>query len=61
MPKDNLLYEYLVIIIREGVSEIIPFESKDYPENVEKYFDRASTQWSDSYLCKVIKGPIKIC
>lgn len=57
MENKKLLYEYLVIIIRDGIPEIIPFQTHDHPENVDKFFDKTSEQWSDAFLCKVIKGP----
>ena len=60
MAKKELLHEHLVVICREGISEIIPFGNEYTLEEIEEYFERASTQWSDAYLCKVIKGPIKI-
>lgn len=60
MAEKKLLHEYLVVILREGRLEVIPFENKTTPECVEGYFDRVSEQWSDAYLCKVLKGPIKL-
>jgi hypothetical protein len=60
MAEKELLHKYLIVICREGITEVVPFENETTPECVEKYFNRISEQWSDAYLCKVIKGPIKI-
>lgn len=57
MPQKKLQYEWLVIIFKDGQPEFSPFTDTDQ-EEVEKYFEKASEQWSDSYLCKVIKGPV---
>lgn len=45
---------WLVVIAREGVPEVTRFGV--HVEALE-YFDRASTQWSDSYLARVEVGP----
>lgn len=47
-------YSYLVVIIREGVPEVTGFYSL---EVASKFFELASAQWSDSYLCEVKRGP----
>ena len=60
MAEKELLYVYLIVICREGITEVVPFGSECTLEEIERYFDRASEQWSDAYLCKVIRGPIKI-
>ncbi|MFA5961166.1 MAG: hypothetical protein WC848_00610 [Parcubacteria group bacterium] len=60
MAEKELLYKYLIVICREGITEVIPFENEITPESVDAYFERVSEQWSDAYFCKVLKGPIKI-
>lgn len=56
MAERQLLYSRIVIICREGRSEITPFKPGD-EKDAEEYFDIASANWSDSYLCIVEKGP----
>ena len=50
------IYSRLVIFNREGVSEVTGFEPGNERE-AEKFFDLASAQWSDSFLCLVLRGP----
>lgn len=45
---------WLVVICREGVSEVTLFD--DEAEAV-KFYDQASAQWSDSYLCVARRWP----
>lgn len=45
---------WLVVICREGDCEVTAFE--DETEATE-FFDRASVQWSDSYLCRAVRWP----
>lgn len=47
-------YRYLVVICREGVPEVAGFNGLD---EAERFFAAASEQWSDSYLCDVLRGP----
>jgi hypothetical protein len=61
MAEKELLYEYLIVICRDGITEVVPFGSEYTLKEIEKYFNSASEQWLDAYLCKVIEGPIKIC
>ncbi len=49
------VFRWLVVIAREGVPEVTGFWER---EDAEDYFDRASIQWSDSYLVEVVRGPI---
>lgn len=60
MSEKKLLHEWLIVISRDGQIEVIPFEDANTPEGVDKYFERVSEQWSGVYLCKVIRGPLKI-
>lgn len=66
MPKEYALriviepwtkpkYPWLVVIVREGVSEATGFTDE---KAAYDYYDRAGTQWSDSYLCRVERGPV---
>jgi hypothetical protein len=48
------VYRWLVVIVREGVPEVTGFWEL---EEAERHFDRASWQWSDSFLVEVVKGP----
>lgn len=52
-------YKWLVIIFREQEKEIVPFREEDWDE-AEKYFDRAREQWSDVFLCEILRGPKNI-
>lgn len=45
---------WLVVVIREGRVEATPFTDE---LDAKTFFDRASLQWSDSYLCEVLVGP----
>ncbi len=47
-------HNWLVVICREGVSEVTPFANYD---DAKEFFDKWEQQWSDSYLCKVEIGP----
>ncbi len=53
----KLLYTIIVIINREGESQIVPYKEGE-EEEAEKFFDKASQNWSDSYFCRVEKGPV---
>lgn len=57
LKKKKLRYSKIVIIVRENNPEIAAFEPGD-EEKAEAYFDRASAQWSESFLCTVEKGPV---
>lgn len=46
---------WLVVIAREGVPEVTPFE---YEEDARAFESTWGTQWSESYVCRVIKGPV---
>ncbi len=55
--EPDLVTKYFVIIFGDGEErKFVPFNDKD---EARAYFDRASMNWSDSYLCKVIIGPRK--
>ncbi|MCX6761425.1 MAG: hypothetical protein NTY33_01055 [Candidatus Moranbacteria bacterium] len=60
MAEKKLLHEYLIVISREGELEVVPFGNEYAIKEIEAYFNRVSEQWSDAYLCKVIRGPIEI-
>lgn len=49
---------WLVVICREGVSEVAPFAVE---EDAKAYFDKASPAWSDAYLCSIVRGPWDMC
>lgn len=53
-PQEEHPGQWLVVICREGVTEATPFESKS---DAAAFFDRASLQWSESYLAHVVQGP----
>jgi hypothetical protein len=48
-------YTHLVVIAREGVPEVREFENYD---DAATWHDEAGSQWSESYLTEVIKGPL---
>lgn len=48
------VFRYLVVISREGVPEVTGFNDL---EEATCFFEAASAQWSDSYLCEVKRGP----
>jgi len=52
----KFIYSRIVIINREGKSQIAAFLYGQEKE-AEEFFERASTQWPDSFLYKVLKGP----
>lgn len=47
--------KWLVVIVREGEPEVTPFEEEDF---ARAYFNRWSNQWSESFLTKVVIGPL---
>ena len=47
-------YEYLVVIVREGVPEVTGFI--DLSE-AQAFYDLFGASWSESYLCTVLLGP----
>lgn len=49
---------WLVVICREGVTEALPFSEE---EDACIFFERASAQWSDSYLARIVSGPRDLC
>ncbi len=53
-PEDAEPSSWLVVICREGVSEVTKFD--DEPEACA-FFAKAREQWSDSYLACVVAGP----
>jgi hypothetical protein len=55
IPFDRALPgEWMVVIVRERVPEVTLFD--DYNE-AREFFDKASLQWSDSYLTSVLRAP----
>ena len=57
IPYDSIpQVTHLVVIAREGVPEVTQFCSF---EDAARYFDTASMNWTESYLCNVIAGPGK--
>lgn len=48
-------YSHLVVISREGALEVRGFHNLETAAAWENY---AGGQWSESYLCEVIKGPL---
>ncbi len=50
-----MIFKWMIIICREGVSEVTPFVHYD---DAKYYFDQVSPQWSESYLCEVKIGPL---
>jgi len=58
MTPDANPHRWLVIICREGAIEVVPFAGE---EQARAFFDRASWQWSDSYLTQVVVGPRDLC
>lgn len=55
--KNKSCYSRIVIIFREGEVRIIPFE-QGFEKEAKNFFEKASQQWSDSFLCDVLKGPV---
>jgi hypothetical protein len=55
--KMKLLYTHLVIIIYEGKPVVTGFNNY---EDAREFFENASLQWSDSFLCTVLKGPFNL-
>ncbi len=57
------LYNYLVVIVREGVPEATGFcdlaEAQAFYDLAEAqaFYDYHGAQWSESYLCEVVLGP----
>lgn len=49
------VYRWIVVIVREGVPEVTGFWERS---DAESFFDRASLQWSDSYMAEVVKVPL---
>jgi hypothetical protein len=47
-------YTWIVVIVREGVSEVTGFF--EY-EAARVHFETMSMNWSESYLCEVVIGP----
>lgn len=60
-PADPLVdqrrAEWAVLIHREGGQAETSFATFELEENALNYFGRASEQWSESYLLRVVKGP----
>ena len=56
MQCSNKCPTYLVVIVREQTPEVTEFHSY---EDAIQYFDTASINWSESYLCEVKFGPGK--
>ncbi len=50
-------YSRIVIIFQEDKPEIVGFLNGD-EEAAEEFYEKAGAQWSDSYLCQVLKGPL---
>jgi hypothetical protein len=48
-------YSHIVAIVREGDPEVRGFH--DYKAAFD-WYDAAGTQWSESFLCEVVKGPL---
>jgi hypothetical protein len=46
---------YMVIVCREGVSQVFPFD--DLEAAYAFYKGPATEQWSESFLVVVLKGP----
>ena len=44
---------WIVVIWRETYAEVTPFETES---DARDFFQRASLQWSESYLCRVVEG-----
>lgn len=49
--------EWAVLIHREGGQLKTTFATFEVEENARCFFGRASEQWSESYLLRVVKGP----
>lgn len=49
-------YTRLIVLAREGELEVIPFV-EGQEEEAEALFERYRQNWSDVYLCQVLKGP----
>lgn len=49
---------WLVVICREGTTEATPFVDEG---DARAFFDQASQQWSESFLARVVIGPLDLC
>lgn len=56
ITEKTLVYSILVVIVREGVPELTGFREGEERE-AEEYFEKVSMNWSDSFLCRVERGP----
>lgn len=50
----TLLNRWLVVIFREQEPTVTPFSDE---ETARDFFARASWNWSDSFLCRIVIGP----
>lgn len=57
-PPELLRERWLVFIFREGGQLDTTFILSDDEREARERFDALSPAWSDSYLCKIVKGPI---
>lgn len=55
----SLSHRWCVLIFREGGQRPSTFAAFEQEEAARRAFDLWSTQWSDSYLCRVVDGPKK--
>lgn len=53
-PEPKREPPWLVVIVREGVPEIVVFT---HEADAQAHFDKASAQWSDSFLARAVKAP----
>ena len=56
---DNFYHRWCVLIFREGGQRPSTFAAFEQEDAARRAFDLWSTQWSDSYLCRVVDGPKK--
>jgi hypothetical protein len=48
---------WLVLILRDGGQAETTIATFQVEADAREFFGPASAQWSDSYLCKVVRGP----
>lgn len=46
--------KWFVVICREGVTEVTPFEDE---ADARAFLDISGVQWTEAFLCKVVEGP----
>ncbi len=48
-------YTHLVVIFREQIPSVHGFYDR---ASAEAFYDLAAQQWSESFICEILKGPL---